>query len=51
MEANSQAKRLFAEGKTHYDLAEYDPAIASFRQAYALTSAPLCSSTWPRPIV
>lgn len=33
------ARRLYDEGIKHYNVAEYDKAIANFRQAYLLTNA------------
>jgi len=35
-----EARRLYDLGITHYDLGEFDQAIAAFKQAYALTQAP-----------
>lgn len=35
-----KARRLFDQGQTFYSLGEYDRAIASFREAYELSSAP-----------
>jgi tetratricopeptide (TPR) repeat protein len=37
---NAEASRLFREAMAHYDLGNYDRAIASFKSAYQLTSAP-----------
>jgi tetratricopeptide (TPR) repeat protein len=39
-QARQQALRLFEEGQARYALGEYDEAIARFRQAYQLSSAP-----------
>jgi tetratricopeptide (TPR) repeat protein len=39
-DARARAKRLFEQGQAHYDLGEYDEAIAAFREAYELSSAP-----------
>ena len=38
--ATATARRLYEEGIKHYNVAEYDEAIAAFREAYWLTSAP-----------
>ena len=38
--AEQQAAALYAEGSTHFNLAEYDQAIDAFKQAYALSAAP-----------
>jgi tetratricopeptide (TPR) repeat protein len=35
-----EARRLYAQGQTHYDLAEYEQAIDLFNEAYRLTRAP-----------
>jgi len=35
-----EARELFAQGQIHYSLGEYEQAIAQFRRAYELTSAP-----------
>jgi hypothetical protein len=35
------AREAYAKGKRHYDLAEYDEAIAAWKQAYHLQRAPL----------
>jgi tetratricopeptide (TPR) repeat protein len=40
VDARARAKRLFEQGQSHYDLGEYDEAIAAFREAYELSSAP-----------
>jgi tetratricopeptide (TPR) repeat protein len=37
---DKQARSLFAQGQIHYSLGEYEQAIAAFRRAYELTSAP-----------
>src|SRR4051812_27640544 len=37
----ARVERLFEQGQAHYDLAEYEDAIARFREAYELSSAPL----------
>lgn len=39
-EALETARRLFEEGQVHYSLGEYDQAIARFRRAYEISSAP-----------
>jgi tetratricopeptide (TPR) repeat protein len=39
-ESRAHAKRLFEQGQAHYDLGEYDEAIAAFREAYEISSAP-----------
>jgi tetratricopeptide (TPR) repeat protein len=39
-ENRAHAKRLFEVGQAHYDLGEYDEAIAAFREAYEISSAP-----------
>jgi tetratricopeptide (TPR) repeat protein len=39
-EAEKEARGLFAQGQIHYSLGEYQQAIAQFRRAYELTSAP-----------
>jgi tetratricopeptide (TPR) repeat protein len=36
----AEAKRLYEEGLSHYNLGEFDLAIASFRKSYALSQAP-----------
>lgn len=36
----ARARVLFQQGQVHYSLAEYDEAIALFREAYELTGAP-----------
>lgn len=36
----AEAKALYDKGISHYNLGEFDPAIAAFRQAYAVSSAP-----------
>jgi len=36
-----QARVLYAEGRRHYDLAEWDQAIASFKEAYTAYAEPL----------
>jgi len=37
----ARAKQLYDEGLSHYNLAEYDAAITSWKQSYVLTKAPL----------
>jgi hypothetical protein len=37
----AEAAELYEEGKRHFDLAEYGPAIASWKHAYLLSSEPL----------
>jgi len=39
-ERESEARRLYELGRSHYNLAEYDEAIAAFRSAYELRPAP-----------
>jgi tetratricopeptide (TPR) repeat protein len=39
-EAESQARAHYQRGITHYDLSEFDAAIAEFKKAYELTKAP-----------
>jgi tetratricopeptide (TPR) repeat protein len=39
-DAEKEARGLFAQGQIHYSLGEYPQAIAQFRRAYELTSAP-----------
>jgi tetratricopeptide (TPR) repeat protein len=39
-EAEAEAKLLYQDGVTHYDLAEYDDAIEKFRAAYHLSRQP-----------
>jgi hypothetical protein len=39
-ETKARAKRLFEQGQAHYDLGEYDEAIAAFREAYEISAAP-----------
>jgi tetratricopeptide (TPR) repeat protein len=39
-DAKARARRSFEQGQVHYDLGEYDLAIASFREAYELSLAP-----------
>jgi tetratricopeptide (TPR) repeat protein len=36
----AEAKALYEKGLSHYNLGEFDQAIAAFRAAYALSSAP-----------
>lgn len=36
----AEAKALYEKGLNHYNLGEFDPAIAAFRAAYAISSAP-----------
>lgn len=36
----AEAKALYDKGINHYNLGEFDPAIAAFRQAYGISSAP-----------
>lgn len=38
--ADKEARHLFAEGQIRYSLGEYEAAIAAFRRAYELSSAP-----------
>jgi tetratricopeptide (TPR) repeat protein len=40
-ETKEEARRLYERGQAHYDLGEYEQAIALFRKAYELTLAPL----------
>ena len=40
-EAKQRALMLFEAGRTHYNLAEYDQAVANFKAAYELTAAPV----------
>jgi tetratricopeptide (TPR) repeat protein len=40
VDGRAHAKRLFEQGQAHYDLGEYDEAIAAFREAYEISSAP-----------
>ena len=35
-----RAQELYEQGNTHYDLAEYDQAIDSFKEAYKLSKKP-----------
>lgn len=37
----SRAAELYGEGKRHFDIAEYTAAIASWKEAYLISSAPL----------
>jgi tetratricopeptide (TPR) repeat protein len=37
----ARAKQLYDEGLSHYNLAEYDAAITSWKESYLLTKAPL----------
>jgi tetratricopeptide (TPR) repeat protein len=37
----AKAKKLYEEGKTHYDLAEYKEAIAAWKQVYSLSKKPI----------
>jgi len=37
---DKEARSLFNQGQVHYSLGEYEQAIADFRRAYELTSAP-----------
>lgn len=39
--ATEQAAALYDEGKRHFDIGEYAAAIASWKQSYLLSSAPL----------
>src|SRR5678816_1480353 len=39
-EKKAKAKSLYEEGLKHYNLGEYDSAIAAFKSAYAISSAP-----------
>lgn len=36
----AEAKALYDKGITHYNLGEFDPAIAAFRAAYGISAAP-----------
>src|SRR5215218_3425146 len=36
----AEAKALYEKGLSHYNLGEFDQAIAAFRSAYAISSAP-----------
>ena len=36
----AEAKALYEQGLSHYNLGEFDQAIAAFRKSYALTQAP-----------
>jgi tetratricopeptide (TPR) repeat protein len=36
----AEAKTLYEQGLSHYNLGEFDQAIAAFRKSYALTQAP-----------
>lgn len=38
---NTKAEALYVEGKRHFDLAQYGPAIASWKASYLLSSASL----------
>jgi tetratricopeptide (TPR) repeat protein len=38
--AQDEARDLYKQGMTHYELGEFDVAIDEFKRAYALTSAP-----------
>lgn len=38
--AEEDARKLYQDATSHYDLAEYDQAIEAFRRAYLLTHAP-----------
>ena len=38
--AQDEARDLYKQGMTHYELGEFDLAIDEFKRAYALTSAP-----------
>src|SRR5262249_28063319 len=40
-DATKRAAELYDEGKRHYDIGEYPLAIASWKQAYLVSSAPL----------
>src|SRR5688500_956745 len=37
----ARAKQLYEQGVSHYNLAEYDAAIAAWKQSYVLSKAPL----------
>jgi tetratricopeptide (TPR) repeat protein len=37
----ARARALYAEGKKHYDVGEYGPAIEAWKQAYLLVAAPM----------
>lgn len=39
-EKKAKARSLYEEGLKHYNLGEYDSAIAAFKSAYAISSAP-----------
>lgn len=39
-ETKERARKLFEQGQVHYSLGEYDHAIAFFREAYEISSAP-----------
>jgi tetratricopeptide (TPR) repeat protein len=39
-ENDRRARELYEKGNTHYDLAEYDLAIAAFKEAYTLSNRP-----------
>lgn len=39
-DAKAKAKALYDKGLGHYNLGEFDAAIAAFKEAYALSSAP-----------
>lgn len=39
-EKRAQAKALYEKGLSHYNLGEFDQAIAAFRKAYEISSAP-----------
>lgn len=36
----AKAKELYEKGNTHYNLGEYDLAVAAFKESYALSQAP-----------
>lgn len=38
---SAEAKKLYLEGKAHYDVAEYADAIAKWKQAYVVSKAPM----------
>ena len=38
--AQDEARELYKKGMTHYELGQFDDAIAAFKRAYELTSAP-----------
>jgi len=40
-DGKAKAKQLYDEGLRHYNLAEYPDAIASWKESYRLSKAPL----------